>query len=307
MAFQLYRASVTPTTPVATTAKGAPLTNLEIDGNFKALNDDVILKANLTANTFTGTQSLLGVAQNEAVTVIVASAISTAIGAAASNNVDISGVTTITSFDTVAEGINRKGRFTGVLTLTHNATSLILPGVVNITTAVNDRYEARSLGAGNWIVTKYEKADGTALVTATLTDDTTTNTNAQYLGMARATSGVWTAAYVASTKLYFNPSTGTLNSTAFNSLSDASKKTNVQPIVGAVATVDRLRGVEFNWVENGYKSSGVIAQQIEAVLPHLVSTNMDDGVKSVNYSGIIGYLIEANKELAARIVALENR
>ena len=99
-----------------------------------------------------------------ATTVIVSSATSTAIGAAISENVDISGTTTITSFDTVAEGINRKGRFTGALTLTHNATSLILPGVANITTAANDRYEARSLGSGNWIVTKYQKADGVAVV-----------------------------------------------------------------------------------------------------------------------------------------------
>ena len=93
-------------------------------------------------------------------TVIVPSATTTDIGAAASENVDISGNTTITGFGTVAEGINRKGRFTGVLTLTHNATSLILPGNANITTAANDRYEARSLGGGNWIVTKYQYASG---------------------------------------------------------------------------------------------------------------------------------------------------
>lgn len=95
-----------------------------------------------------------------AATVIVPSATTTDIGAAASENVDISGNTTITGFGTVAEGINRKGRFTGVLTLTHNATSLILPGNANITTAANDRYEARSLGGGNWIVTKYQYASG---------------------------------------------------------------------------------------------------------------------------------------------------
>ena len=95
-------------------------------------------------------------------TVIVPSATTTDIGAAASENVDISGNTTITGFGIVAEGINRKGRFTGVLTLTHNATSLILPGNANITTAANDRYEARSLGSGNWIVTKYQYASGYA-------------------------------------------------------------------------------------------------------------------------------------------------
>ncbi len=115
-----------------------------------------------------GTTTLSG-ALNEAATVIVASVASTPIGAAASNNVDISGTVTITSFDTAAEGINRKGRFTGVLTLTHNATSLILPGAANITTAVNDRYEARSLGSGNWIVTKYQKANGTAVVATAIT------------------------------------------------------------------------------------------------------------------------------------------
>jgi phage-related tail fiber protein len=72
----------------------------------------------------------------------------------------------------VAEGINRKGRFTGVLTLTHNATSLILPGNADITTANNDRYEARSLGGGNWIVTKYVYANG-SVISATNANTTT--------------------------------------------------------------------------------------------------------------------------------------
>lgn len=116
------------------------------------------------ANTFTGTQTMSGAAVNEAATVTVASATSTAIGAAASNNVDISGTTTITSFDSVADGIVRRGRFTGVLTLTHNGTSLILPGAASITTAANDTYVARSLGGGNWIVLSYTRANGQAIV-----------------------------------------------------------------------------------------------------------------------------------------------
>ena len=121
-----------------------------------------------------------------AATVIVASATSTAIGAAASENVDISGTTTITGFGTIAEGINRKGRFTGVLILTHNATSLILPGNANITTAANDRYEARSLGAGNWIVTKYVYANGSVITAVTAVTATTATT----LATARNISGV---------------------------------------------------------------------------------------------------------------------
>lgn len=94
----------------------------------------------------------------------VASATTTDLGAVASDKVSITGVTTITSFGTAAAGIKREGRFTGALTLTHNATSLIIPGGASITTAAGDRFGAYSLGTGNWVVTWYTKADGTALV-----------------------------------------------------------------------------------------------------------------------------------------------
>lgn len=94
----------------------------------------------------------------------VASATTTNIGATVSENVSITGTTTITGFGTVAAGTKRWGRFTGALTLTHNATSLILPGAANITTAAGDRFTAVSLGYGNWVVHSYTKANGEAVV-----------------------------------------------------------------------------------------------------------------------------------------------
>jgi hypothetical protein len=97
----------------------------------------------------------------------VASATTTDLGAATTTYVKITGTTTITGFGTVAAGIVRHGRFESILTLTYNATSLILPGAASITTAANDRFSALSLGSGNWIVTQYTRADGTALVSST--------------------------------------------------------------------------------------------------------------------------------------------
>lgn len=88
----------------------------------------------------------------------VASASTTDIGAASSDKVSITGTTTITSFGTVAAGVHRLGRFTGALTLTHNATSLILPGGASLTTAAGDRFQAVSLGSGNWVVYNYVTA-----------------------------------------------------------------------------------------------------------------------------------------------------
>lgn len=103
---------------------------------------------------------------NEAAYVTVASASTTDIGAAASNNVSITGTTTITGLGTIAAGATRRCVFTGALTLTHNATSLILPSGANITTAAGDTMTATSLGSGNWRVTSYTKASGEALVSA---------------------------------------------------------------------------------------------------------------------------------------------
>lgn len=86
----------------------------------------------------------------------IASASTVNIGASADGDfIDVTGTTTITAFDTVAAGIFRVVRFTGALTLTHNATSLILPTGGNITTVAGDIAGFRSLGSGNWVCEFY--------------------------------------------------------------------------------------------------------------------------------------------------------
>lgn len=151
--------------------------------------------------------------------------------------------------------------------------------------------------------------DGSALTGisggADITDDTSTNSNAYYPVLTTLTSGSMTSANVSTTKLYFNPSTGTLNATEFNSLSDETLKKNITIVENAVDTVNALNGVEFEWKETGQKSSGLIAQNVETVLAHLVNEN--DGIKSINYSGVIAYLVESIKELDKRVKELENK
>lgn len=96
----------------------------------------------------------------------IASAATTNLSTITSYHVRVTGTTTITSFGTATAGAWRLLRFAGALTLTHNATSMILPGSANITTAANDCCLALSLGSGNWIVKDYQRADGSALVSA---------------------------------------------------------------------------------------------------------------------------------------------
>lgn len=82
------------------------------------------------------------------------------IGAANGRHVTITGNTTISSFGTATAGVWRIVRFTGIPTLTHNATSLILPGGADINVAAGDCLTAVSLGGGNWVVTQYQRATG---------------------------------------------------------------------------------------------------------------------------------------------------
>jgi hypothetical protein len=140
---------------------------------------------------------------------------------------------------------------------------------------------------------------------ANITNDTSTNTT-QYLGMSRSTTGLWTDAYTASTKLYFNPQSGALSSTTFNSLSDITFKENIKTISNATDAIKKLDGVEFDWKESGKHSYGVIAQKLEEILPELVETN-EEGIKTVNYAGLTGFLINAIKEMDTRIKELENK
>jgi len=93
----------------------------------------------------------------------IASAATVNIGAANAEYLAVSGTTTITAFDSVAAGVYRVLKFDGALTLTHNATSLILPGGASITTAAGDVAGFRSLGSGNWRCEWFSKADGSPI------------------------------------------------------------------------------------------------------------------------------------------------
>ena len=104
--------------------------------------------------------------------------------------------------------------------------------------------------------------------------------------------------------------TATGNVTAY---SDARLKTNVNTINDALSIVGKLRGVSFDWKESGKHSVGVIAQEVEKVLPEVVLTQetSDEAnkekreIKSVDYGKIVGVLINAINELKAEVDELK--
>jgi hypothetical protein len=103
-----------------------------------------------------------------------------------------------------------------------------------------------------------------------------------------------------------------LVTTAGGSTSDASLKTNVQQLTGALQKVCAIRGVNFDFIDEPMCTAdqgtqlGVIAQEVEAQYPEIVLTN-DNGVKTVRYDRLVAPLIEAIKEQQALITTLTER
>ena len=82
--------------------------------------------------------------------------------------------------------------------------------------------------------------------------------------------------------------------------SDAKLKTEISSIDNALDIVGKLRGVNYKWLSNGQADIGVIAQEVEEVVPEVVKTS-EDGTKSVDYGRLVSILINAVNELKEEI------
>jgi hypothetical protein len=97
--------------------------------------------------------------------------------------------------------------------------------------------------------------------------------------------------------------------------SDVTLKDNIEVISDPLTKVLKLRGVTFTRkdLDDNKTHMGVIAQEVEEVIPEVVITN-EDGIKTVAYGNMVGLLIEAvkeltnqNKELVERVAQLESK
>jgi hypothetical protein len=88
--------------------------------------------------------------------------------------------------------------------------------------------------------------------------------------------------------------------------SDSRLKENVTPIVNPIEKIFKIGGYEYDWIpmkgihENEGHDIGVIAQEIEVILPEIVTTR-DNGYKAVKYERLVALLIECVKEQQVQI------
>ena len=89
--------------------------------------------------------------------------------------------------------------------------------------------------------------------------------------------------------------------------SDRTLKDNIIRITNSIGIVSSIEGVSFTWKSNGKSDYGVIAQDVQKVIPQMVSSNGNTGTKQVSYVKLIPFLVQSIKQLSARIEFLQNR
>ena len=102
-------------------------------------------------------------------------------------------------------------------------------------------------------------------------------------------------------------SSGNLYANDFYATSDSRLKTDIEQIVGALATVKSLRGVKFKKISDpAHYRVGLIAQETAQVVPEAIYESAEpEHYLSVNYGSLVGVLVEAVKELSEKVAALE--
>ena len=114
------------------------------------------------------------------------------------------------------------------------------------------------------------------------------------------TSGSNQTPKITATKFIFNASTGNLTVTGtVTTSSDEALKTNIETLNNSLNKVLQLRGVRYDRIDNNETQIGLIAQEIEKIIPEVVYEV--NGVKSVSYGNIVALLIEAIKEQQIQI------
>ena len=278
--------------------------SLDVDGHTEL--DDVNVSGAITATTFTG--NLTGTVNTAAQPNITSlGTIASLVASTAKvSDLTVNRVVTVGTSGELQDSANLGYDGTKLTTnglnvsgniLAPNAGNFVAIGTENALGAGTDRLALLGSGTDSgvriWCSASVHKATAVPLQVA--------NSSGTELFRVHADGNIGVGSAAPSAKIDV---AGTVKATDFDSTSDIRLKTNVQVIENPLDKVIQIEGVSFNWKEDNRPALGVIADQVQKIIPELVH---GDNPKTVNYNGLIGLLIEAVKEQQIQIDELKSK
>jgi hypothetical protein len=222
--------------------------------------------------------------------------------------------TSITNLNNATSSYETKGR--GIVSGSSQIVPLLPAGTLSGSAQLTNEFDSRYLNTGGDSVISSSAQIGNYVATITGTSNQVvvagSGNNAAAVTLSLPQSIATTS------DVQFNNITASAGIRATGDIiayfsSDERLKENVQPIQNALSKVELISGNTYDWKEgfdniHPHKGNdvGVIAQEVEKVLPQVV-INRDNGYKAVDYEKIVPLLIEAIKELSAKVKELENK
>jgi hypothetical protein len=248
--------------------------------------------------TFTGTPGTLNITGQ----INANSSLVHTLGAVTFTNGAVAGVTTLNTV-TISSGGNVSGMGTlgcGAIT----SSGALALGANTIACGAITSSGALALGENTIACGAITSSGALALGANTIACGAITSSGALALGANTIACGAITAPTTTNTINSLIINAGTCTGVDFIATSDQRIKTNITTISNALDIVKELRGVYFTRIGQTKQTIGVIAQEVETVLPEVVYTD-SEGLKSVSYGNMVGVLIEAVKVLLERVEKLE--
>jgi hypothetical protein len=201
--------------------------------------------------------------------------------------------------------VDAKGRITNAVINTIPATSETVSGLIELATIAEATAGTDTVRA----VTPAGLAAGLATKANTSHVHSAADITSGTLVVARGGTGTTTSTGTGSNVLSADPTfTGTANfativaSGNVTAFSDARIKTNIEVIPDALEKVCTLRGVTYDRTDTGERQTGLIAQEVQAILPEAVTALADENqTLTLAYGNMIGLMVEAIKELTAKV------
>ena len=279
--------------------KGSPLTNNEVDANFTNLNtaladlENVVGPSNISESISDIVGGMVSGNTESGISVTYQDADNTL-------DFDVADFSITLTGDVTGSGtVTNLGNVSFAATVADNSHNHTASNITDLSETIADTVGAMvSSNTESGISVTYQDGDNTldfdvADFSITMTGDATgsgTVTNLGNVSIAMDVSSITGNLGVS----------GTVTAADFNTTSDISLKQNINVIDSALSKISQLNGYTFNWKNNDKEAVGIMAQEVEKVLPQIVATG-EDGYKKVSYDSLIPLLIEAVKELSAKV------